>query len=296
MKHVSYSQYFLWANCPLHWKLNYIDKLSPYESSIHTVFGTAMHNTVQHWLGIVFNKSKLVARTMDLNDLLKDFLIKEFKKSTVEENGQKIFVCDKPTLMEFYDDGCQILRYLQDNVDKHFATVEWTLEGIEIPLSIKVKDNNGTTGAALSFRGYLDVVLRHKLTGTIRIIDLKTSTKGWNKWQKADKAKTNQLLIYKHYYAKKFDVDEDLIVVEFIILKRKLWEGSPYPIPRCSPFIPAHKAVSVKKAMKAFEEFVEAAHIWYGGAGGHPLPTPSKSACRFCPYLKTEHCGEGIEP
>jgi len=278
----------MWSDCPLQWKLTYIDKILPGEDNIHSVFGSAMHDTVQHWLDIIFNKSKLIGRTMDLSDILKDNLIKHFKKTTTEENGQKLFVCDKPTLMEFYDDGCRILTYLQQNVDKFFPTVEWTLEGIEVPLSLQVRDN-------LRFRGYLDIILRHKLTGTIRIIDLKTSTNGWNKYAKKDKSKTNQLLIYKRYYSKKFEVDEDAIIVEFLILKRKLFEGSPYPIPRVSPFVPAHKSVSVKKAMDEFEKFLDEANICYNYPDTATVKaTPSKSSCRFCPYNKTEHCSQGV--
>jgi len=169
----------MWSDCPLQWKLTYIDKVLPGEDSIHSVFGSAMHDTIQHWLNIIFNKSKLVGRTMDLGDILKDNMIKHFKRTTVEENDQKLFVCDKPTLMEFYEDGCKILRYIQEHVDKFFPTVEWTLEGIEVPLSIQVRDK-------LRFKGYLDIILRHKLTGVIKIIDLKTSTKGWNQYAKKD--------------------------------------------------------------------------------------------------------------
>jgi len=36
-KTVSFSQYAMWLKCPQQWKLSYIDKLAPYEASIHTV-------------------------------------------------------------------------------------------------------------------------------------------------------------------------------------------------------------------------------------------------------------------
>jgi CRISPR/Cas system-associated exonuclease Cas4 (RecB family) len=277
----------MWSDCPRQWKLTYVDKVLPGEDSIHSVFGSAMHDTIQQWLDILFNKSKLIARTMDLSDPLKDNLIKRFGQSIVEENGQKLFVCDKQTLMEFYDDGCKILKYLQSHVDKFFPTVEWSLEGVEIPLILKVRDK-------LQFRGYIDIILRHKVTGVIKIIDLKTSTKGWNKWAKKDKSKTNQILLYKRYYAEKFGVDENIIGVEFLILKRKLFEGTPYAIPRVSPFVPAHKKASVKTAIDEFEAFLDEASVIYAEPSAEVKATPSKSACRFCPYNKTEHCSEGV--
>ena len=50
---------------------------------------------------------------------------------------------------------------------------------------------------------------------TQKIIDIKTSTMGWNKYQKADKTKTAQLVLYKSYYAKQFNVPIDNIRVEY---------------------------------------------------------------------------------
>ena len=49
----------------------------------------------------------------------------------------------------------------------------------------------------MRFVGYMDVVLHDKKTGRMRIIDIKSSTMGWNKYMK-HKNKTNQLL-YKHF-------------------------------------------------------------------------------------------------
>ena len=45
---------------------------------------------------------------------------------------------------------------------------------------------------------------------------------GWNKYKKADKNKTNQLLLYKHFMKKQLEISEDKIDVEYLILKRRL--------------------------------------------------------------------------
>ena len=39
-----------------------------------------------------------------------------------------------------------------------------------------------------------------------KIIDIKTSTMGWNKYQKADKNKTDQLLLYKNFWGHRHDI------------------------------------------------------------------------------------------
>ena len=59
--------------------------------------------------------------------------------------------------------------------------------------------------------GYLDVVIRDKRNNKITIIDIKTSTMGWNKYQKADKTKTSQLVLYKKYFAEQYGFDVENI-------------------------------------------------------------------------------------
>ena len=42
-KNISYSQMSIFRGCPHRWKLQYKDKIKRFTSSIHTVFGTAVH-------------------------------------------------------------------------------------------------------------------------------------------------------------------------------------------------------------------------------------------------------------
>ena len=55
----------------------------------------------------------------------------------------------------------------------------------------------------IKFVGYIDLVIKDTVRDRIKIIDIKTSTMGWNKYMKADKNKSNQLLLYKQFYSKK---------------------------------------------------------------------------------------------
>ena len=76
-------------------------------------------------------------------------------------------------------------------------------------------------------------------TGRYKIYDIKTSTMGWNKYQKADKTKIAQMVLYKQFYAEQFNVDPDMIDIEYFIVRRKLPENSPYPVKRIQSFVPA---------------------------------------------------------
>ena len=76
---VSYSQYTMYANCPHQWKLNYMDGNRTFDPSLHLVFGTAMHETLQSWLDVLYNKSPKEATELDLGKMLYDGMVSEYK-------------------------------------------------------------------------------------------------------------------------------------------------------------------------------------------------------------------------
>ena len=90
------------------YKLNYIDKLGESSGNIHTIFGTAMHETIQHFLDVMYNVTKKQAMEIDLDLLLKDKLVEEFKKE--KKKGDRL-PCTQIELEEFFGDGRQILKF-----------------------------------------------------------------------------------------------------------------------------------------------------------------------------------------
>ena len=69
----------MYGDCPLRWKLNYVDKLSVSEPSIHLLFGTAMHEVLQTYLEVMYNDSIKNADKLNLEQMLMDKLIEQFK-------------------------------------------------------------------------------------------------------------------------------------------------------------------------------------------------------------------------
>lgn len=287
---VSFSQYTVWANCPEAWRLKYVENHRLDESSIHTVFGTAMHETIQEWLDILFNKSETVARSIELDESLKTKLTEEFKKNTTTVDGQKVFPSDRATLEEFYHQGTQILSYLQSNHKKFFPTYKTKLVAVEFPIDKEVR--NGVW-----FIAYLDIVTYDESNGLYTIYDLKTSTKGWSDYQKRDKVKTSQLLLYKKFLAEHFGVPLDRVKVEYVILKRIISESSPYPIPRISSFEPSNGKPSVSAAWEGFEAFLNDCFDENGNKKTDTIKhKASKSACKFCVYkTRKDLCQYGVE-
>ena len=70
MKKISYSQYNQWISCPHKWKLNYIEGLGEYTDSIHTLFGTSMHEVLQTYLTVMYNDTIKMADALPLQKML----------------------------------------------------------------------------------------------------------------------------------------------------------------------------------------------------------------------------------
>ena len=278
MAKVSFSQYSMWSSCPHQYKLNYIDKLGESSSNIHTIFGTAMHETIQHYLSVMYGVSKKQADEISKDKLLLENMRKAYKSEA--DKMSEGTPCTQIQLEEFYGDGRRILAWLDKHMHKFYSKSGFELVGIEIPLNATIKEG-------VHFIGFIDIVIRDIAANEIIIIDLKTSTMGWNQYQKADKMKNSQILLYKKYYSELFNIPLQKIKVEYQILRRKLPEDSAFPIPHVSKHIPAHGSPSVKKV---YDEFMEFINTVFDDGGKFKdiefpkVPGAAKKNCKFCEF------------
>ncbi|MEK9767543.1 MAG: PD-(D/E)XK nuclease family protein [Betaproteobacteria bacterium] len=277
---VSYSQFTKWQKCSQWWAYDYIDKLAVPDQNIHTIFGTAMHTVIQEWLteSVYGNKTLKYAKTVDLSERLQEELVKESTPwlKRVDDDGNEFYLFTVQELQEFYEQGLLIISYIQENLEKIFPTENESLHSIEYPCEVDL-------GNGLYYIGYIDIVTYNIVYDEYTLWDLKATTKGWNKYTKKDKLKTDQVLIYKKFFSDIEGVPLENINVEYVVMKRKLWE-SPYKIPRVSKFSPSDGPRSVKRAYEAFSQFVKDAHVKGERSYKKVVATPSKSNCRFCPY------------
>ena len=281
-KNVSASQFMMYNECQYKWKLSKIDKLSKYTPSVHTVFGTAMHETIQEWLSILYNDSAKKADSTDLRSLLKETMREVY--ATERKKASEVFTT-ADDLNSFFLDGVEILKFLQKNRRAYFSTKNTFLAGIETDLVQQLKPG-------VYFKGFVDLVLYNKFTEKYTVIDIKTSTRGWGDYEKKSEGKIAQILFYKEFFAKQFNVDVESIDVEFFILRRKINEDLEFVPKRVQQWSPASGRIKRGKAMKALDEFVANAFTnegKYNTKGNYP-PNPSKSACRFCDFKNTEYC------
>ena len=281
MARVSYSQFGMYSSCQEQFKLNYIDKLGISNANIHLIFGSSMHEVIQHFLDVMYNVTKKQALQLNLEQMLQDKLVEHFKKEK-EKMGEDD-PCTKQELQEFYEDGVKILEYFRNKLDKLYSKTGFELVAIEQRLNAEVKPG-------VNFIGFIDVLLKDKTTGDYIIIDLKTSTRGWSKYQKNDKVKISQMLLYKKFYSDKFDIPLDKIKVEYQILKRKLFEGADFPIPRISKFVPANGKPSVNKAWNGFLDFVNSVYGDEGQVIQEVFPPNKGKQCDWCEFKTRKLC------
>jgi hypothetical protein len=289
---VSYTQFSMYLQCPRQWELAYARRLRKDRPGIATTFGDAMHRTIQDWLLVAYTKTAKEAEAMDLEGMLFRYMSEKYAEEKAR-NGDQHFTT-KEVMFEHYEDGVNILRYLRKERSSYFNTRNMTLVGIEVPIYLTPVESRPT----VYLMGYLDLVFYDKRDGSYLILDIKTSTSGWNDWAKKDETKTAQMLLYKRYLADQYGVDINKIDVEYFILRRKIDTSSMYPPKRVQTFKPAQGKPSYNKVQRLFQEFVHDSfnpdgsynlEREYPALAGRPARTDGVCKnCRFCEFAGRE--------
>lgn len=284
---ISYSQYSMYETCPKKWELTYIKKAAPYEASIHTVFGTAFHETLQHYLTVMYQESAKAADNLPINKILRDNMYTEYRNAY---GKMREHFSNKFELEEFYDDGVAILDWFKKRRGQYFSKKTEELLGIEMLIYHPVSNEN----SHVMMKGFLDIVIRNKKTGRITIIDIKTSTRGWNKYQKKDKAKISQLVLYKTYFADQTGISVDMIDIKYMIVKRKLIEGAMFPQKRVVDFIPASGKPTRNKLVRSINSFVSSCFNedgTYNTERIYPaIAGKNGKNCKYCQFADNGMC------
>jgi hypothetical protein len=273
----------MFNECPKKWSLQYREGHKSFTSSIHTVFGTALHETLQHYLTVMYEQSGAAADRLNTSEMLEENLREEYKKQYKANNNQHFVTPDE--LREFYEDGVEIIREFSKDKTKYFGKRGWHLIGCEVPIILTPHSKYQN----VMFQGYLDVVLYHEPTNKIKIIDIKTSRQGWGKKEKSDENKQAQLVIYKKYFSELYNVPIENIEIEFMIVKRKVFESDIYVIKRVQQFKPASGKVKLNKVTKSIDEFIERAFDRNGYKEVDHQPKLNGN-CKWCPFYKTHLC------
>jgi len=287
-KHISYSQLSSFETCPKQWYLTYVKNLAPYKPSIHAVFGTAMHETIQSWLDVLYNDTIKKANEMDLHSLLQENMVKAYKAQKVMYSHEHF--SDQNEMNLFYLDGIHILDFLKKKRVLYFSNKNTYLAGIETLLYQELRPG-------VFFKGLIDIVLYNETVDKWYIIDLKTSTSGWSDYVKKDNTKIAQVLLYKEFFAKQFDIDIDKIEVVYYILKRKVPMEAEFASMqrRIQEFKPPSGKIKRGEAVAMMTKFVKETLDEAGNFFDKDFQaTPSESSCRFCVFRNNPICPQGV--
>lgn len=206
---ISFSQFSMWLNCPHRWELSYAKRLRSKESSVHAVYGTAMHRVLQENIQQIYDTG---APLNTMPELLFEYFHEEFTKE-LNKSG-KLF-SDPDELTDLYYDGVEIVNFIHSHWQDYYRPEEEMLNGIETPIDVYPDSSR----PKLKFSAYIDVLGSTK-TRT-RITDIKTSKDGWDRYRVNDMSKISQLVLYRYFYGLQYDIPLNHIDACFFIVKRK---------------------------------------------------------------------------
>lgn len=297
-KVVSFSQYQQWKQCPHQWYLNYGKGLKKFKPNMYLVFGNAIHETIQNYLKTMYEESASKADKFDNIKYFKDTLRDEYKKYV--KKNKNVHFSDAAELREFYEDGEAILDFFLKKRRLYFKSRNHELKGIELPLV----NNPHPDFPNIKFSGFIDIVIKDKKENHYTIIDIKTSTRGWNDKAKKDKTKAQQILLYKKFYSEQYKVPMEKIDVKFFIVKRKIYENSDFPqkrIQEWSPVASTYIKESAGKnlingAVREFQEFINECFTKEGIPKDKEYKKNVSTLCNWCPYSDSPNlCNKGLE-
>ena len=258
MSHISFSELKMWSECPFKRKLVYGDRVKGFQGNLYTAFGEAIHSACEKVDTTISNMEIIF-----LNEYEKEL------ESLPEEVRENISQKDAESFLE---QGIEIIQEVPDALSSYFED-GYKIVAVEEKLFEPIKEFIDET---YSFKGFMDMVVETP-DGTRHIIDWKSCSWGWDARRRSDPMALYQLVFYKHYYALKYGIAPENIVVHFGLLKRTAKVGSKAEI---------FKVTSGKKRTENALKLLKQA--LYNISKDRNFK--NKTFCNKCEFHKTEHC------
>ena len=273
---ISFSEYSTFQECPHKWFLNYVLKI-PSGSSEELIFGSSVHDTIETMLTDK-NLSRLSRDMNVVESIFKDNLKKQILDITdlgLLKKMQEGWAA--PTFTKQARALLQELNIQARYKDYDFVDVEIKLDGMPI---IERDD------VIITYKGFIDLVLRHKTTGRYLIIDWKTSRKPWNIADKeANHNFYTQLKLYKHFYSLKKDIPINDIDLAFYNLPRDDARGQKQYNKHIDSF-------DIEEFMEEFVVKCQAVYDFNHFTLNKARFTTKKNFCSRCPYNNLVMCND----
>lgn len=194
--HISFSEFSLFNQCGhrhLIQKYLGIDEEPP---SVHLYFGDAVHTAIEMTFQENFSLEKRIS-------FFKDRFTQNMFENMKDSQEYK-------ELNMFVEQGIAILNSL--NIEE--LILDYEVISVEEGLYENLY-------SIFYFKGFIDIVLKHRKTGRYLVVDWKTSTEPWKlKYKMQDEIFKMQMKLYKYFWAKKNNIELDLIDTRYIVLNR----------------------------------------------------------------------------
>ena len=177
-------------------------------------------------------------------------MVKAYRMGTAMMNGDHFSSSDE--LTQFWLDGKHILNFLKKKRAGYFSTKNMMLAGVETLLYHDIKPG-------VKFKGLVDLVFYHPNIDEWTVMDIKTSTRGWSPAQKKNPNLTAQVVLYKEFFSRQFNVPKEKINVEFFIVKRRVPAEAEFASMqrRVQQFSPNAGPRKTKQILTSMNNFIE---------------------------------------
>lgn len=202
--YISFSEFNLFSECAhKHLVFKHLCLLEQ-PDSVHLYFGSAIHSALE---------SALTKKT-NLEETIKIFQ----EKFTAGMESMKHLLDYERNFLSFLKRGEMLIRHI--SLKELLKDCE--IIAVEEPLFVEIGD-----GVKFFFKGFIDLVIKNRITGKYKILDWKTSTAPWNyKYKLSDEAFLCQMRFYKYFWCRKNNINLNDVFCGYIVLNR--FEHKPF--------------------------------------------------------------------
>ncbi len=271
-----------WRNgCQFRWKLDVLEGRKAKNYSVHMDFGSALHGTLEK-----IKSKKVEEKPADPKQFFEDSFRKFLAENLSFYRAKEQNALKDPGEVDYF-----VLagRYILERFDDCQEIAEAEVVYNEYRLDVQIERDDDID---VKFKGFIDMVIKtkDKRGNTILYVcDFKTCSWGWPIEKKTDKDLHFQILLYKHFLCKKFNLDPKLVRTAFVLLKKRPAKGSS-PI----EFFPISAGpVSVQRAIDEMNKDLTEMHERTVSMNFIKNRQVCKNAFGdICPYLNSELCPE----
>ncbi len=269
--HISFSEIFIFEECSFRHKLLHVNKLGQELPNQFLIFGTTMHNGMEQFL--LNHHYTTYNHQETINNSIKELDNKFNEINFIDENKEW-----ETSLIRILTDWT---KWLQEGFPSY------KLYGAEIQLFEPIEGHINTF-----FKGFIDLVLKvpkqpkkgskidlnKPIEYVYHIIDFKSCSFGWTFDQKTDPMKKMQLILYKYFFCKKFNINPKDVKCSFLLCKR-----IPNKKSGCFELLDVSVGdITTKRSLEIIDKMLVSLK--------KGLYKKNKKSCKYCQFTNTKEC------